>query len=133
MGHIVHPDGTIKASPVSLFDQIASVARPTYERESHLERTCSHCQKVEDYAQWIYVHPASGCRLCEKCLSNYIETAIDENGKDEFEGFTFEECDDPWPKALWGSCYQVTNDEWISFGKTVDECVESVLMKLKLI
>lgn len=86
---------------------------------------CSHCRKSEE-PHWLFIHPASGCRVCQDCLSYYIAGTIGELGKDEFEGYEFS-------TGPYKGTYQATCDDWMTVGSTVAECVEAVLIKLRLI
>lgn len=112
----------------SLFDQIAQVARPSdFTLLTDPTTHCSHCRKREE-PHWLFIHEDSGCRLCQTCLGTYIAGTIDEDGCDVFQGYTFEKSRSPY-----GGPFQVTDDDqWISYGD-IYECVEAVLMRLKLI
>ncbi len=96
------------------------------------ENECSHCHEFQEQPEWIHLHPASGCKLCQKCLTDYIEVGIEEDGKDTFQGWEFRLNTDPWG-IKFGMLYVATNDEQAAGGQTVADCVESVLIKLKLI
>lgn len=93
MGHIVHPDGTIKVSAPSLFTQFASVAHPdNHPIFGRIEKDedsaeCSMCRKSEK-KWWLFDHPAQK-NVCQDCLTKVIEADIEAEGKSEFEGFEF--------------------------------------------
>lgn len=93
------------------------------EPETH----CSHCRKHEE-PHWLFIHEASGCKVCQDCLVDYIREDIAEDHLSSFQGFEFQMTGIVKEQDR----YQVTNDEYMSTG-TLYDCVEAVLMRLKLI
>lgn len=84
---------------------------------------CNHCH-IQEEKHWLFFHEPSAMNICQNCLAIFLAGDIEKDDKANFDGFTFVKI---------GSSYQVTNDEYIYTAATIDQVVEDVLIKLKLI
>lgn len=86
-----------------------------------------YCDGCEHEYEELFHHELTGAKLCRECLSDNIANDLKEDDIAYFENWTFTSRNWPYTHV------QAVNDDLVCMGMNVAECLEMVMIKMKLI